>query len=426
MRHTASGAVVNSAPSIPGWASIPPSLQFALSSLRPGLIATPYVEVNNTPSRYPTAVLHGENEAPFTAATAAEYVFIINDPWSGYDVLQGTPGIAYGSRPDNVLALPFTMNWGAPFADFYGAMAITSRYRIYGQTLDISVVAPEATISGTAYLGSLPRGSMVGCNVGYLRDSASEVVDLKTNPTFSLKAWINDKSLIHGNLTINDVSDEFVSFAVLQRSSVQAVTADGARGFTLAIKAHANLLWEPTINTPFVASLTMRPPDNTRPLTLSEQAFVNATVASIPVPEPEDLQTIMRQAQFLTKGGTPQPIRRPRHNPPATRAMPRALLDPALSLWNPTDSLAYAITLQDLIRPRVLPDKYWQPLSDVVQDIVTDLRKASEEYVEHLERFRRSKTRVVSKRDHDELEYLDIPRQPSVEKSDRFSLLSSK
>lgn len=403
---------------------IPPSLQFALSSLRPGLIATPYVETNNTPSRYPTAVIHGENEYPLNAAAAADYIFIINDPWAGYNALQSVPGIVVGNRPDNVVAIPFNMGWGTPFADFYGGMALSSRYRIYGQTLDISIVAPEATLSGAVYLGSLPRGSCVGCNIGYLRDSASEVIDLKTNPTFSIKAFITDKTLIHGSLLDTGVSDEFISYAVLQRSSVQAVTADGPRGYTISIKAHANLLWEPGINSPFVASLTMRPPDNTRPLTLNEQSFVNDTVAAIPVPEPESLQTIMAYANQLFHGKHTTHAKRPRTTSTMVRIGARALQDPLSLLWNPSDSIAHVSMVQDLLRNKVVPDKYWQPLNDLLADVLNDLRKSQTDYADLVERYKRSRVRVTSKRDHDEIEYLDVQRSTSVERSEKFSVLS--
>lgn len=416
---------MTASPSLPGWADSPPAIQFALSSMRPGLISTPYVESNNNPSRYPTSVLHGENEYPVTVGEAAQYTVILNYPWAGYGADQGVAGVTVLFRPDNALAINAGFGTGSPFGDLYGAMANTSKYRTYGQTLDISIVAPDSTVSGAAHIGSIPYYALFGCNVGSLRDAASVVVDLKSTPTFSLKTWINDKTLVHGTKVLADVGDEMVSFAVLQRNSVQTITADGARAFSIAIKAHANIIWEPALNTPFMMSLTMRPPDNTRALTMAEQDFCNASLAAIPVPTPSDYGTIVSYMHSLTKG---QRVSLPKV-PPKTHMSRtsgvRLVLDPRDKLWNPADSIMNLRCIADMARLKSLPDKYFNPIADLFQDVLRDLTKSQDEYEALLRLYDSSKTRVHVRRDHDEIEYLDVPnRSSSLEKSDRFSTLS--
>lgn len=383
-------------------------MQFSLCGLRPGLFSTPYVETNNNPSRYPTGVLHGEYEVSLTAALAADSVIIVNNPFAGYDLNQGLAGVLVLTR-DNATPFNVGIGTGVGFNSVYGDMAMTSRYRVYGQTLDVSILAPSSTISGVAYIGSLPVSVVNGITVPPLRDMCTEIVDLKENPTFSLKTFINDRTLVHGSRGNSDIADEYISFAILSRSAVQTIVADGSKGFVVAIKAHANFIWEPVLASPFMASLTMRPPDNVRALTQAEQTFCNSCTASIPVPTPHSLQEVVAAMRSVTQG-RPVSIR---SRPPVTTVHPvpvsRALTDPAHLLPDHSSSLSLLTLFLTLLRNSDMPDEHKDRIYEVVASTLSKVRVSDAAIQVLRRRLFASPLQLLSHRDHDEIKYCDVP-----------------
>lgn len=285
-----SGAVAAGTMALAKWSSLSPLAQMTLAFSCPGSVNAPFVEANGSPSRVPTAVIHGELDfANDTNFPNTRHLVLFNHPQMGYSVDQPGAGVQRNSPTTTTTSMSFTMNQGESFSSVYGASTMFSRYKILAQRHEWTFSAPEATLAGTVWIGSIQVSALVGTNVVTLIDNATESFALKDRCKWETRSFISDRTLVHDTATLSSVADEWISYCVISPSPSVNITTGAAADYRLYLKSHANIIWNPVVQSPVMNGIALRPPDSVEPPPKAqvETANIIQSRAADPIPAPK-------------------------------------------------------------------------------------------------------------------------------------------
>lgn len=371
-RPTASGVDTGSM-SMAKWSSLSPLAQMSLSFVRPGTFNCPFVEANGAPSRAPTTVIHGETEFSITATAAAKYTGIFLCPSLGYNSDTGSSGVSVANSGIGTDTFTLPMTSGESFTNLYGSSAIFSRYRILATRLEVVFDAPEATLAGSAFIGSMQISALNGSTWTSLVDCATKTYDLKQHKTFELKAFLSDRSLAHETCTSSSIADEWVSYIIFSKSPARSITDGTTLPYTQLVKAHSNVLWNPVLSSPVMNGIATRAPDSVLPPPPVQLELANICQARAAEPEPPSLSAIAKMVHAATSGGRVAHLLAPVSRGTATgpSGLSGNLSDPSLLVPDFRDrisNLGFVCTLLRRLAP--LDDPEEDILSHCSQDLI--------------------------------------------------------
>lgn len=395
---------------VPKWGSLSPLLQMSLSNMRPGTFVAPFVESNGTPSRTPTSVIHGEYEYNVAAIQAPGYAVIVNFPQTGYNSDAGATGIFVddGNAAGDPVAL--AMGSGVVFTGVYGSSALFSRYKILSQRLDICFQAPEATITGQVFIGSLQVSAMNTATTSVLIDNATKTLDLKVQPSWELSSFLSDRSLVHETCNISNVADEWVSYAVITRSPTISISTGASNQYNLVIKAHANIIWNPLINSPVMNGIALRPPESCVPPPPLQVEMSSVCQTRASEPQPMSLPAVTRCIQMALSDRKDHGLLPGRPTAGPAAAMTSAqILDPSRSIPDYSDRFSALEFLACILRR--LPEGDDEDEA-ILQDVMETLLRASNQWrtrqqtsLELRQKYKSCTRAVVERRGHRALVY---------------------
>lgn len=280
--------------SVDAWKNLPPTAQYELSALRPGLMQTPYVENNGMASKLATCVLNGQRTQSVSNLLDKYTVVTLCPIAAASDILgTGTTGCGYRDNLDATSVFSFTDVRGAGFTDFYGSATYASRITPYASRCEVKIEAAEATIAGVAFIGSMAVSSFVGSSVNTLIDNATNTVDLKNSTRIELKSVVNNRNLIHfrapGAASLTEpleFADEFVSYCVFDKNTVRSITDGSSLAYNTSMTLHTNAVWWPVKETPSLAGIVSKMPVSTVATTPAQDSFCKAAETNNANPSP--------------------------------------------------------------------------------------------------------------------------------------------
>lgn len=343
------------------WSSLSPLAQMSLAFSRPGTVNAPFVEANGTPSRTPTTIIHGELEwrtsvpnsspPPAYLFLPTDYQIILNCPQLGYSTDTPAAGLFRVPRGDSSPITLF-MNQGEAFSSVYGASTPWSRYKILAQSLDLTFSAPEATLAGTVFIGSMQVSAMNGATVTALLDNCTTSFPLKDRCAWSLRSFISDRSLVHETCTLSSVADEWISYCVISKAPSVNITTGAAADYGIYVKAHANVLWNPVVSTPVMNGIALRPPDSVAPPPKAQLELANIVQSRAAEPQPVPKGWLAKTVSVLAAGASAASHFTPWAAPLAAglAAAGGLLEDPRAEVPNYVDRMARLADIMQIVR----------------------------------------------------------------------------
>lgn len=302
--------VVNQATvSMEAFGNLSPLAQFQLTSLRPGLLNTPYVEYNGTPSKLPTTIAQGARLESMIATDAAKFTAITLCPIYGLSSAVPTSGLGVQTLADASAVTTALGVRGYAFSEVYGATTFTSKIVSYAARVSVTLMAPEATLSGSVYIGCLPVSAYIGSSTAALLDSATVTIDLKEKSSWDLRSCISNRNLVHDAPPLTaGLQEEWVSYAIISQSPAKALDGTGTIPYSLEMKAHSNAIWWPIVSTPILNAIATKPVETNAPETRTQSEFSNAASSATNAPVPTTKDKIFKIIDVLLKGASAVPM----------------------------------------------------------------------------------------------------------------------
>lgn len=281
-----------------------PLTQHELTSERPGCINTPFVEYNGEVSRIPTTIANGQFQLVTSGVALTKYSIVTVCPIFGLTTNPISTGISY---VDNLLDSAFLSNLnlqGLAFTDVYGSTTFASKILAYASTVEISFLAPEATINGVVYIGSLPYSSFYQSTISTLIDGASTTIDLKKQTTWELRSCVSNRQLIHNDpgVPVSTMKEESISYAIISEQPVTSIASDTAITYTVSLKPKSNVLWWPVNSSPVLNGIATKPAESVAVTTPGQERFCHEASNAIAAPQPSTLKQILNAASKLASG----------------------------------------------------------------------------------------------------------------------------
>lgn len=292
----------------PTYDRLGPQAQFELTALRPGEFQTPYVENNGVASRLSTMIINGQSSFTVSAAEAAKYTLLSICPIAAASDASGvgSTGIGYLSGLNDTSTFTMADVRGGGFSTYYGASTFASRITPYATRLMLKLLAPEATISGVAYLGSMPISSYIGSTISTLIKNSTSTIDLKSFKDFEIKASVSSRGLIHHrtstSLTVpQDFGDEWVSYALIDKGAVMSFSDGTSVQHVWSITAHTNAVWWPSVDTPALSGAVQKVVPSVQAENTAQEVFKKIAETYLSAPQPFTLDNLKKIVpQLLT------------------------------------------------------------------------------------------------------------------------------
>lgn len=273
--------------------------------MRPGEYPTPYVE-NGVATKLATCVMNGEHVDTSPSSAYWNLVLLSPSVAATEAVGVGNCGISIETNISAASAISLSDIRGLGFGSVYGSTAFAGKVRPYATHLEVNVEAPEATVCGTAYIGSAPASAVLLSTVESLAKSSTKTIDLKTTTKIDIKACINNRSLVHfrpeTNLTtLGPFEDEWVSYVIFPPGTAR--TLEGATmPFNIRVVAHSNVVWWPAVSNPALNAIVAKQPASTAPETLSQNAFIKQAETFLASPVPFTNVKVSQVVNALIRG----------------------------------------------------------------------------------------------------------------------------
>lgn len=292
---TMSAEMMNAAPEDPRMSA---ESQWQLACCRPGTTHTPYVIDEKVRQDLPTGV--GKTDL-LANHSGQFYVLFMWFPHigtigggSGYYSVIGNGGDLVNFAD----VIGGQVNSAAVYGDVAG---FTDKFYVFNGSLDIVLRAPEATRSGSVWIGSISWSQLqAGArSFNQLRQRAKEF-DLKDSARFSLKATVSDREIVdylnRGAGTADGVNapiwNELVAYAIISPQAFRNITNGDPVAYNADINVRVNYAWVPEFTAPMLTGTGVGNRTNHPPPTEYEKALTDELDLIIPhypmiVPESE-------------------------------------------------------------------------------------------------------------------------------------------
>lgn len=309
-------AVQVAARALDAWAGLSPLAQHEMTILRPGEFNTPFVEANGSASKIPTSVINGLYTINFsTAEQNTKYILLTYCPMAGLTGASGTSSSGVGAVAlQDADTITMTHIRGVSMSNTFGSTAFAGKIVPYALRADITIQVPLGNLSGSIWQGCMPLRSIIGSKLETLRLNTVDTRDAKSlvsNPRISIRAAINDRSLIHFVNNSKDVSgtsiamtapgelaDEWVSYVILSRNF--ALNYDGnISPIDIHSTVHANICWWPAVDSAALNGVVSKIHTSTAATTPSQDHFAKVAETYQSDPRPWSYADLAKTAKVL-------------------------------------------------------------------------------------------------------------------------------
>lgn len=285
--------------------------QWQLSCCQPGTIHSPYVIDDKVRQDICTGV--GKSDR-IEAASGLSYVCIFWFPHIGTIGNGSGFYITVAAAADPITQADLITLQTAGTALYGDTAGFSDRFYVYSGSLDVVLRAPEATRSGSVWIGSISWAQFQTNpkTVTQLRQRAKEF-DLKDSARFSLKSTVLDRNIVdyinRGAGTPESfqapIWNEVISYAIISPQAFRNITDGASVNYSVDINVRVNYAWVPEFTAPMltgagVGNRTQHPPPTETERALNEE--LNNIIPQYPMIVPDsDVETIKRALQMALK-----------------------------------------------------------------------------------------------------------------------------